>query len=312
MNLKTISDVAHGEFTLSVTQGSGCQLDYFLASNFEGFPSSSLLEFVWRKGSKILACLPVHRKEEGVLTSLDRSPFGGIWTQSHLKSTCLQEFIDAVLIQCRVMKIKEIHWVQAPKPYEPHSDLINYLLFKSGFELQSILSHQFFIGKKKIKKMVDERFTKSMINLRQEQAEVHAGSIQRFSFLDDIKKWNQKRGYDFGVDEHRLIRQVSLFPERYFLISILKGDQPAAHSLAVKLTSDSMYYFLSAIDPSAGLKNGGDYMLIKLFQLAVLEKSEFVDLGSSDQDSRANHPLMFFKSRFSNDISNKVSWIKFL
>ncbi|MFC3417648.1 hypothetical protein [Algoriphagus hitonicola] len=310
--MKNINEVALGEFTLSVSQGSSCKLDYFLASNFEGPTSSSLLEFVWKKGSKTLACLPVRRKEGGIITSLDKSPFGGIWAHAQLKSGCIQEFIDAVLDQCRIMEIKELHLIQVPKPYEPHSDLINYLLFKSGFELQSILSHQFFVGKKKIKKLVDERFVKTMAKLKQEHAEVRSSSIQHFSFLDNIKKWNQKRGYDFGVDEDSLIKQVSLFPERYFLISIVKNDQPIAHSLAVKLTSNSLYYFLSAIDPASGLKNGGDYMLMKLFQLAVLEKSEFIDLGTSDQISSANHPLMFFKSRFSNDISNKVSWIKFL
>ncbi|WP_297335128.1 hypothetical protein [Algoriphagus sp.] len=312
MSLKNITDQAFGEYTLSVSEGDPCQLDYFLASNFKTENPSSLKEFTWKKGTKVLACLPVTVQEGGVLTSLDKSPFGGIWTQTTLKSRDLQEFILAVMEYAQKMGFRELRLIQAPKPYESHSDLINYLLFKSGFELQSILSHQFFLGKKKIKKMVDQRFAKTMAKLKQEQAEIQSGFIAQFSFLNDIKKWNLNRGYNFEVDEDGLIRQVSLFPARYFLISILKNQKPIAHSLAVKLTSNSFYYFLSAIDPESGLKNGGEYMLMKLFQLAVAEKSEFIDLGTSDQLGGANHPLMFFKSRFSNDISNKVNWIKFL
>ena len=64
------------------------------------------------------------------------------------------------------------------------------------------------------------------------------------------------------------------------------------------------------MNPKITLKNGGELILHELFQLAVEQKVDFIDLGSSDLVEGANHSLMFFKSRFGNDISNKITWIK--
>ncbi|HCX75155.1 MAG TPA: hypothetical protein DHU93_06820, partial [Algoriphagus sp.] len=113
-----------------------------------------------------------------------------------------------------------------------------------------------------------------------------------------------------NLDESRLIQKVSSFPERYFLISIKNEGIAQAHSLAVKLSSNSMYYYLSAVDSNTKFKHLGDLLLWGLFQLAVDEKVEFIDLGSSETDSGPNHSLMFFKAKFSNDVFNKIIWIK--
>jgi hypothetical protein len=109
-------------------------------------------------------------------------------------------------------------------------------------------------------------------------------------------------------DEKRLIHQVSEFPERYFLISLEKNEQVLGHALAVKLVPDSLYYYLSAIHPNAHFPNGGDILVQSLFQLAAEQKSDLIDLGTSEVNSQINESLMFFKSRFSNDMSNKTTW----
>jgi hypothetical protein len=137
---------------------------------------------------------------------------------------------------------------------------------------------------------------------------IQVGSIQNFGFLQEIKTWNQSRGYAILFDDSRLISQVSDFPERYFLISILKDGKAQAHTLGVRLVPDGIYYYLAATMPKSPIKNLGEMGLFYLFNLAADQKLNFIDLGSSDSDSGANHSLIFFKSRFSNDISNKVTW----
>ena len=139
---------------------------------------------------------------------------------------------------------------------------------------------------------------------------IYCADINNFDFLNDIRNWNSARGYSTLFDEKRLIQQVAEFPDRYFLISILSENQALAHALAVKLVPESLYYYLSAIRPTSNISNGGDLLLQGLFQLAVEQKSDFIDLGSSEVASEINASLMFFKSRFSNDISNKVTWTR--
>jgi hypothetical protein len=135
-------------------------------------------------------------------------------------------------------------------------------------------------------------------------------SISNFDFLKKIKAWNSQKGYKSSINEDYLVQQVSSYPERYFLLKLERGDQVLGFVLAVLLTSNSIYYFLSGLDPSKESKGGGDFLLFELFLLAKEQKVDFIDLGSSDVGDRANHSLMFFKARFSNDISNKMSWRK--
>ncbi|SEG07566.1 hypothetical protein [Algoriphagus boritolerans] len=292
---------------LVVVSSLGERDSYFLRNcGTMGFPSQ--LDFRWMKKGKIKASLTLAISDNYEAISLPQSPFGGIWTEENISSVSLEGFIQAVIIELRQRRISSIKIIQPPKPYESNFDLINYLLFKLGFKQVSILSHQFFIGKKKIKRLVQNEGAKYLAKSKELGLKIRMGSIQNFGFLQEIKTWNQARGYAILFDETRLISQVSDFPERYFLISIYKEGIAMAHALGVKLQPDSIYYFLSGTLPKANIKNLGEMCLFQLFQLASDQKLNFVDLGSSDLDSEVNHSLIFFKSRFSNDISNKVTW----
>lgn len=279
---------------------------YFLR-NCATMGYSTQLDFKWVKKGKTKASLTLAISDTKVV-SLPMSPFGGIWIEEMLSSAALEDFIKAVLEDLKLRNVSFIRLSQPPKPYESNFDLINYLLFKLGFEQESLLSHQFFIGKKKIKKLVQKENSKHLAKTKELGLKIQTGPIQSFGFLQEIKTWNQSRGYDILFDDARLIAQVSDFPERYFLISITKDGKPIAYTLGVKLLPDSIYYFLSATLPKSSIKNLGELCLFQLFQLASDQKLNFIDLGSSDLESGANHSLIFFKSRFSNDISNKVIW----
>lgn len=280
---------------------------YFLRNcGTMGFPRQ--LDFRWVKKGKTKASLTLAISENYEAISLPQSPFGGIWTVENISSTSLERFIQAVLGELRQQGISNLKIIQPPKPYESNVDLINYLLFKLGFKQESILSHQFFIGRKKIKRFVQNESAKYLAKSKELGLKIQTGAIQNFGFLQEIKTWNQARGYAVLFDEMRLISQVADFPERYFLISIYKEGVAMAHALGVKLLPDSIYYFLSGTLPKANIKNLGEICLFQLVQFASDQKLNFVDLGSSDLDSEVNHSLIFFKSRFSNDISNKVTW----
>lgn len=292
---------------LAVVPLAGEFYSYFLR-NCPATGFSKQLDFRWVKKGKTKASITFAISENQEAVSLPQSPFGGIFIELSLSSAGLDLFIKAMLEELKRRHISSVRIVQPPKPYEPNFDLVNYMLFKNGFVQESVLSHQFFIGKKKIKKLVKKEHLKFQTKARESGVKFQVGPIQNFGFLQEISAWNREKGFDTNFDEKRLIAQVSEFPERYFLISVIKDGDTVAHTLAVKLFPDSFYYFLSAIRPKCSLKNVGELCLFQLFQLAADQNSNFIDLGSSDTDAGANHSLMFFKSRFSNDISNKITW----
>ena len=294
-------------YQLKVIPSSEEKWDYLLR-NFliPGF--SEQLDFLWVKKEKIRASISFVVSAEGEAISLPQSPFGGFWVEENLNSDALEGFIRAVVSEFAKRGITQLSITEAPKPYGQMNDLVNYLLFKFGFEQKKVVSHQFIIGRKKIKKLVQKE--QAGINAKANNAGIQIlhGPIQNFGFLQEIKSWNLQRGYSVNLDENRMIQQVSVCPDRYFLITILRNKEPIGYSLGVKLTSNSLYYYLSAINPKATPKNCGEFIVYELFRVAAEQKVDFIDLGSSDLETSANHSLIFFKSRFANDISNKITW----
>ena len=294
---------------LRVISASKERKDYFL-SNFPIDDYLDQLDFIWEKNEKAKALITFSISKTNEALSLPQSPFGGFWIQDGLSSASLEAFILAIMEEMNHRGIQSISLTQSPKPYEPKFDLINYLLFKSGFKQEIVLSHHFFIGKKKIKKLAQKESAKLFAKTKNSGLKVIHSAISNFGFLKDIRSWNAQKGYEVAIDENRIVQQVSEYPDRYFLITVSQNEEAIGFSLAVKLTSDSLYYFLSATNPKKPVKNCGELILNELFQLGVEQKVNFIDLGSSDLEEGANHSLMFFKSRFSNDICNKITWAK--
>lgn len=299
-------EIAEG-FSLEIRPSEKTESDFFLENlPFKG--ARDALSFFWIKKEKIRARISFGFPETDLAHSLPSSPFGGVWTDQKLSSEHLELFIQQVVEYLSAQKIRRVLIVQPPKPYVAAADLIGYLFFKMGFHQRLVLSQQFFLGKKKILKEVKTNHSKVQKVLKGNGLKLKTEKITNFGFLEDIKTWNRQRGYDENIDENKFIQQVSLYPERYFLITVLQSERRVATAIAVKLTSDGLFYYKSSIDPSVKLKQGGDLILHQLFLLAADLKVNFIDLGSSDCDSGANHSLIFFKSRFSNDTSNKISW----
>jgi len=292
-----------------VERSSSNQKDYLL-SNLSLSRDLELLDFYLVKNDKKKALITFSISNDYVANSLPLAPFGGFFIFQKLQSDSLEFFIQEIIVNLKKRGIIQIKITNAPKPYEENHDLINYLIFKKGFIQENIVSHQFFLGRKKIKKWVAEEQSKFFKKINEQRVKISSESIKNFNFLKDIRLWNMERGYQVTMDENRIIHQVSEKPDSYFLISVLASDIPIAHCLAVKLFPDTLYYFQSAINPKSQLKNGGEILLHQLFKLANDEKVRLIDLGSSDLGQEVNHPLMFFKSRFSNDLSNKITWVK--
>ncbi|MEN2281557.1 hypothetical protein AAGF08_05410 [Algoriphagus sp. SE2] len=288
---------------------SSSQKDYLL-SNFSIPGDLQLLDFYLLKNGKKKATITFSISKEYQAKSIPLAPFGGFYILDKINSAALEIFIKETISYLRETGVNQIEITSAPKPYEDYHDLINYLLFKNKFTIENLLCHQFFLGRKKIKKWVTLEQSKFQKLIQKQEIKIKSESINNFHFLNDIRQWNMERGYQMSYDENRIILQVSENPERYFLISIFDSKKPIAHCLAVKLFPDTLYYFLSAINPKSKLKNGGDILLHQLFKLANDEKVKLIDFGSSDLGRKVNHPLMFFKSRFATDFSNKITWIK--
>lgn len=306
--MKALANDIHNQDSFQVFESNQLAKDYFLAT----IPPRGCASFdvaLQKKGkNNILITLVITSDQAAV--SIPNAPFGGFWSEKSLNAQSFEVFLNSIEQELTGRGIQSLTITQAPKAYESQSDLINYLLFKSGWELKSMVSHQFFCGRKKIKKFLEKESPKLVAKLKAGKLTSSHSQISNFEFLNKIKLWYNQKGFKFNVNEDLLVHQVSSFPDRYFLIKLELKEQTVGYALAVKLTTNSIYYFLSAIDPYIKIASGGDFLLHELFLLAKEEKVDFIDLGSSDLKENANYSLIFFKSRFSNEISNKMTWHK--
>lgn len=305
--MKHFSTPVNDKYNLRVATSVDQTCDYFLPQ--AGVVDGEFLDFIWEKKGKIKARIAFSISNNEA-RSFPKVPFGGIWCDEKLGSSALDNFIEAIIKELKIREIKFISIIQPPKPYVSPSDLINYLLFKKGFKQEEVIHYQFFVGKKKIKNFIEKDPNDSNLKKHTTGISIAHHSISSFGFLKEMRQWNEKRGYKVSMDENRLIQQVSVFPERYFLISLKKENEIIGYALAVKLTSNSIYYAMSATNPELNMSNGGELIVGELFKLATKLKVDFIDLGSSDLEPGANHSLMFFKSKFSNESSNKIVWTK--
>ncbi|AFL82799.1 hypothetical protein Belba_0128 [Belliella baltica DSM 15883] len=242
--------------------------------------------------------------------SLPKSPFGGFWIDETINSDIISDFIRFLIENLKDLGVKSFKVTQAPCVYGKKSDLIGYLLFSQGFVLSKVLNHQVLAGKKSIKSTFNQLYSKYHKKAKEQKYNITTGNIQSFNFLQDIASWKNTRGHEILMEEDKLIQQVSNFPERYFVITILHEGEAVAHAIAVKLTSDSLYYFYSAINPKNQLRLTGELLMVYLLKLAMEKKVSFLDLGSSDLDGKPNHKLMYFKNKFADNWSNKSTWFK--
>lgn len=294
-------------FEFKVVPAEGLFQDYFLRS-FAPLPGQNLIDFqFYKKEKKVLSCTFSYEGDRA--ESLPMAPFGGIWSHREIdQPEVLRSFLEHIISYLQHCQIRLIRVIQPPPVYEPYSELVNNLLFKNGFSIQAIQSHQVLKGKKNIRNLLKSQSPKWEEKLKEKQLNLSFSVINYFGFLKDIQLWNNQKGYGQNWTEERLIQQVSLFPDRYFKITVSHKEISQAHAVGVKLTDQVLYYFLSANKPESPFKNLGEFLLFGLIKLGKEEKVDAIDLGSSEVDGEINSNLMYFKSRFSNEIGNKFIW----
>ncbi len=169
-------------YQLRVTSALERDKDFFLG-NLHVAEIQDQLDFAWDKNQKIKASITFAITSTNEAISLPQAPFGGFWVTEELSSDSLEAFVSAIVEEMKQRGIRSISLTQSPKPYNSQSDLINYMLFKNGFEQTKVLSHHFFLGKKKIKKLVHKDSAKFQKKTKDSGLKISHGSIFNFGFL---------------------------------------------------------------------------------------------------------------------------------
>lgn len=248
----------------------------------------------------------MHVNEEGKAISIPHASFGGIWTEQTFHPETFQNFIEHCLLKLKSLGVVELLIKQAPRPYCSQSEEIMYLLFKLGFVVRDLSNHHILEGRKKLKKSFKDGFPKYQSKAKQANLKMTCGNIQSLNFLQEMFDLNRATLQSLPVDESQLIRWISAFPERHFVNSVFVEGKPSGHALTVKVTSNGLFSMMMSYNPKNKHKLTGDLLMMNQIKLAVEQKVDFLDFGTSDSGGMPLHGLAFFKSKFSNVTHNQV------
>lgn len=272
--------------------------------------SECVLDFCLFKQETYEAVATLALDGSGKAMSMPEATVGGIWSNRTLEVEVMKFFLESILEELKARGITSVDITVAPKPYQGMTDLISYLLFFLEFRQREFSVHYFFLGKKKIKSAFRDKELWLRKKLKKERLSVEKSGIHNFGFLEDLNRWVPESAEENRLDLGPLIEWVAEFPERFYLCSLTKHGEAVGHCLSIRLTSDCLYLLWAAIDPKNSLKYGEEILLLQLLQLAVDLKVSVIDFGVVDFTSASNHRLKLFKSKFSNDISGKVTWTR--
>ncbi|GGZ14365.1 hypothetical protein GCM10007049_02780 [Echinicola pacifica] len=260
------------------------------------------------KKAKVKVMITFVIGEDKVAYSLPNAPFGGFWADKKVSTESLVSIMEELFRELKIMGVKTFKVNQSTILYEENSPLINYVMDSQGFALKKILLHHYMVDRKFIKGYVQAKAPKHKKKLKKLEYLTEVSGIKTFNFLKNIKKWRSQRGHDYKLSEERLIHQVAAYPERYHLVSVMQDAEPLAHALCVRLTPNSLYYFLPAIDPQRQQSYTGEALLFEVVRLGESLGVDFIDLGSSDLENQPNHNLIRFKNKYANQRVNKYNW----
>jgi hypothetical protein len=266
-----------------------------------------------QKEKKIYGEIHFHVTDR-IASSPCRSPFGSVDASVNIEPATLFKFLEYVDASLGIKGIRKVIIKGPPTIYQNkiqvlvQTFLLNLKYQISNGEISAVLvadkpfdelSHQW--EKRKV------RHTKTTdLRLKHHPAE----DLEILYNL--IFECRQKKGYSSSMTFEDLQRIVNTFPDRFVLTSIHKNEEMVAASVSIQLNRRVLYHFYSDhIRPISEL-NPTIFLIKGLYEYALKNNIEIVDLGTSSLDGYPNFGLLDFKIGLGTTLTSKFTFEKIL
>lgn len=242
-----------------------------------------------------------------------RASFGFPEIQPGLSFQRLQAFMDEFYKHLHIEKVKFVQWLHFPELYNPeYNPVIIQTLLNLGFVIEnSYLNHHLRTDQdfeKALRKDTKRRLNK--INNSGVITELYE-DIENISFYDKIAEWRKKKGLPLNIDKDILENLIGKLRDKYLLFTVKKDNQLIAACLGLKITKDTLYYFIPSHDPEFDELSPSIALIQKMHEYAVIKNIDYLDLGiSSGKNEEENYGLIHFKEKLGGNAGIKYSLIK--
>ncbi|MDW3194779.1 MAG: GNAT family N-acetyltransferase [Cytophagales bacterium] len=268
------------------------QPEYLNAQNYENPVAFTVFE-----QSKLSAAITLNCND-GIATSLNRSPFGSIWMNNKLSKETLHQFLDFIKTELAKMGIQKIQII-CPSPIYAHAPTAEFWI-KEGFRAFTHETNQHLIVKgafdaglhqmerRKLKKLRSGKiyFARELIS-NDLLSECH-------DFIDECR---QEQGLKINISIDKLKELCFSMDGRYEVFTARAAETLVAAVIACRVDQNHLYYYLPATDNRYRRDSPMVGLLELIYETCRDENIQYLDLGISSIDGQLQQGLYDFKQR---------------
>lgn len=277
-------------------------------------PVNWLSYFIIEQGRKIILGEIHFHVAGGTASSPCRGPFGSVDCSVKLEPTTLFRFLEYVNASLAAKGIQKVIIKGPPTLYQNETEVLvqtfllnlKYQVSKAEISAVLIADKPFDeLSKQWEKRKVRHAKTTDLIlkNHPTEDLEI------LYNLIFDCR---QKKGYSSSMTLEELRKAVETFPERFLLTSIHKNEKMVAASVSIIISRRVLYHFYSDHVRPISDSNPTVFLIKGLYEYALKNKIQMLDLGTSSLDGYPNFGLLDFKIRLGTTLTSKFTFEKIL
>jgi len=240
------------------------------------------------------------------------APFGSLEIQGPYSNTLVHQLLDELHAQLVALRIGSLVITMPPDGYDFEMGLlISKALENHGFQM-SFQDLNFHLPvsinfKKHLHRSERWKLNKSIREGYRFQKVDHPDWDAAFRLLNESR---ERKGFRLSMDQKSIESVFALFPDRYHLFSVCKGNETVAIAITLKVCEDILYVFYTAdqishrkLSPVVLLHHG-------IYGFCLENRIKLLDLGTSSLKGLVNSGVANFKRNLGGIASLKNTYMK--
>jgi hypothetical protein len=252
--------------------------------------------------------------KDDVAKSSTQSPFGGIEFSDIIDNKTAFHFIEFVCEKLKSNGVKNLMIINPPYGYDPSRQaLIETFLLNLGFTVSTseVCSIIIPTTEKPFSEILHPRKKRKLTQTLLAGLEF---KVLDKNFLDDIYQFiathRSEKNYQLSISVEHLKKSVDGLGDVYKFFGVFDGDKLVAASVAVLVSKNILYHFISDHVRKVGDAKPVLFLMNGIYDYCITNNIRLLDLGTSAKESQPNFKLIKFKSEIGGQTTHKFTFTK--
>lgn len=253
-----------------------------------------IITYCFRKTNHLVAFIHFQLNEKEAY-SLHQSSFGGLAVVQEMGVTLLEDFLSYVIDDLKQTGVNKLTIRECPECYAIQSNK-EQIYERLGFMNLFRETNQYIETALPFDKLVNrnrKRSLKSIQNLGYVFSQLQTNRLEEAHNLLVVNR--KARGLELTMTLEQLQLAMEQFPDRYLLFGISSEYQLIAASVCIKVNQKILYDFYHGELPEYTESSPVTMLVAELYQYALSNNFEIIDLGISSVDGKLDEGLFQFK-----------------